>query len=66
MSYPWAAIPAWDPAANIVIPSNYLLYEVAPDGDAYLSVTSPNHVYEPILLRVSTEALQRTSEYFYA
>ncbi|EXJ56891.1 hypothetical protein A1O7_07235 [Cladophialophora yegresii CBS 114405] len=54
----------WYPAGDIVGRSGHFFYDVAAEGDAYISVNSPFQVDATVLVRVSTRALGRTSQYF--
>ncbi|OAP63346.1 hypothetical protein AYL99_02573 [Fonsecaea erecta] len=55
---------AWRPITKIINTSEYLLYEVAADGDAYLAVFTT--LGSRVLIRVSSQALCKTTEFFKA
>ncbi|KIW97502.1 uncharacterized protein Z519_01086 [Cladophialophora bantiana CBS 173.52] len=56
----------WIPEDQVVRTSDHLLYEVAKDGDAYFSVSSPWADDEAVLIRVSSQALTKTTQFFAA
>jgi hypothetical protein len=54
----------WNPTADIVGRFCQLFYDVAAEGDSYISVNSPFRDDATVLVRVSSEALKRTCRFF--
>ncbi|KIY03452.1 uncharacterized protein Z520_00143 [Fonsecaea multimorphosa CBS 102226] len=55
----------WNPRGKIVQTPDYQLYEVAADGDAYFAVSSTSG-NEEVMVRVSSQALCKTTVFFAA
>ncbi|OQV03779.1 hypothetical protein CLAIMM_08780 isoform 2 [Cladophialophora immunda] len=54
----------WFPTTEIIKTPGFLLYELAPDGDAYLTDSSTRG--DQVLIRVSSRALSKTTRFFRA